>query len=244
MKVTVNGFWGGYPAANGATSSYIFSSEGFSLLVDCGSGALSRLQSKMDVMDLNAIIISHYHFDHIADIGVMQYAWKVQNILAKTDKQLPIYGHNEDEASFQTLSHEFTVGIQYDPTQSIEIGPFTITFLKTNHPVPCYAMNITDGKHTVVYTADSSYNESFIPFSQGADLLITDSNFYEGMDGSKPGHMTSTECAHIAKEANVKELWLSHLPHFGDVTKLQDEASKKFDGTVRLCDEGLTWETE
>ncbi|QHE51367.1 MBL fold metallo-hydrolase [Pontibacillus sp. HMF3514] len=242
MKVTVNGFWGGYPGAYGATSSYIVESNGFTLLVDCGSGALSRLQPKMDVMDIGAVIISHYHFDHIADIGVMQYAWKVQNILRETERQLPIYGHQEDMESFQALTHERTQGYAYDPTKPIQIGPFTIRFMKTDHPVPCYAMRISNGYKDIVYTADSSYKEEFIEFSKGADLLITDSNFYDGMDGSGPGHMTSTECAHIAKEAGVKELWLSHLPHFGTVSDLQEQAEQVFDGTVMLADGGLTWE--
>lgn len=242
MKLTVNGFWGGYPAAYGATSSYILESNGFKLLLDCGSGALSRLQTKMDVMDIGAVILSHYHFDHIADIGVLQYAWKVQNILKETNLQLSIYGHQENMTEYQKLNHDNTKAHAYNPAEPLQIGPFVIRFLKTNHPVPCYAMRISNGQSTIVYTADSSYKEEFIEFSKDADLLITDSNFYKGMDGSGAGHMTSTECAHIAKEAQVKELWLSHLPHFGTITDLKDQAEEIFEGTIRLADEGLTWE--
>ncbi|MFC0523531.1 MBL fold metallo-hydrolase [Pontibacillus salicampi] len=244
MKVTVNGFWGGYPAAEGATSSYLISSNGFDLLVDLGSGALSKLQSKMNVMELDSVIISHYHFDHVADIGVMQYAWKVQNILHNTNRTLPIYGHKKDKSGFAALTHEYTKGMEYHPDQGVTIGPFRIEFLQTNHPVPCYAMKISDDEASVVYTADSSFKEEFIPFSQDADLLITDSNFYEGMDGSKPGHMTSSECAHIATAANVKELWLSHLPHFGELSQLQQQAQQHYQGPIRLAGDGLMWESK
>ena len=44
MKMTVVGFWGGFPEAGEATSGYLFEHDGFRLLVDCGSGVLAQLQ--------------------------------------------------------------------------------------------------------------------------------------------------------------------------------------------------------
>ncbi|WP_082234696.1 MBL fold metallo-hydrolase [Halobacillus massiliensis] len=241
MKVTTIGYWGAYPRVNSATSSYLFEEEGFRLLVDCGSGALAKVQQKVEIMDLDAIILSHYHHDHIADVGVLQYAWLVQNKLNKSSDILPIYGHQEDEQSFKSLTHQFTEGIPYDPSQSLSIGPFTIEFLKTKHPVPCYAMKICNSTDAVVYTADTSYFEELGAFAEGADLLITDTNFYKGMDGRKPGHMTSEEAAKVAKQANTDTLWLSHLPHFGDLNMLKQEAADVYHGNIELAEEGLTW---
>src|SRR5699024_4065085 len=117
-------------------------------------------------------------------------------------------------------------------------GPFMIEFLKTIHPVPCYAMRISDGEKVVVYTADSSYQDAFIPFSQDADLLITDCNFYEGQDGTIAGHMNSKEGALIAEQANVKTLLLSHLPHFGERKQLLTQARKYFSGDIQLAKSG------
>ena len=45
MKMTVVGFWGGFPEAGEATSGYLFEHDGFLLLVDCGSGVLAQLQN-------------------------------------------------------------------------------------------------------------------------------------------------------------------------------------------------------
>ncbi|UOR13187.1 MBL fold metallo-hydrolase [Halobacillus amylolyticus] len=240
MKITVIGYWGGYPAAGSATSSYLVEKGNYTLLVDCGSGTLSRLQQFKKVTDLDAVILSHYHHDHIADLGVLQYAWLVQNSVEQTKKTLPIYGHSEDVA-FSKLSHQYTDGIAYHPEETLQLGPFSISFLKTTHPVPCYGMRICDGTDTFVYTADTSYSREWIPFAKGADLLVTDTNFYKGMDGSGPGHMTSEEAATIASQANVDTLWLSHLPHFGQHTRLKQEAEDFFHGTIQLATEGLTW---
>lgn len=241
MKVTVIGYWGAYPAKDSATSSYLLEKDGFSCLLDCGSGALSKLQSYINPIDLDAVVLSHYHSDHIADIGVLQHAWLVQNLLRETDEVLPIYGHSEDERHFKGLTHQNTEGIAYDPTKKLEVGPFQFEFMRTNHPVPCYGMRITDSEDTLVYTADSSFKEEWITFSHDADLLITDCNFYEDQDGSGPGHMTSKENAQIAARAGVSDLILSHLPHFGDTDQLAAEAKQSFTGKVQVAYEGLVW---
>lgn len=69
MKVTVIGCYGGFPTANEATSGYLFQSGDFSLLVDCGSAVLSKLFGYVPAEKLDAVVLSHYHHDHIADIG-------------------------------------------------------------------------------------------------------------------------------------------------------------------------------
>ncbi|MFD2042744.1 MBL fold metallo-hydrolase [Ornithinibacillus salinisoli] len=242
MKLTVIGFWGGYPAPNGATSSYLLEKDDFSLLIDVGSGSLSKLQQVKHVMDIDAVVLSHYHHDHIADVGVLQYAWLVQSYITGAKEILPIYGHTEDRARFESLTHECTEGVAYDPNTTLEVGPFTITFLKTKHPVPCYGMRITDGETVIVYTADTSYMEEWISFSKDADLLITDCNFYADQDGSNAGHMTSKEGGMIAEKANVGELLLSHLPQYRHTVDLVREARVQYNGKVRVAEEGLTWE--
>ncbi|WP_284139469.1 MULTISPECIES: MBL fold metallo-hydrolase [unclassified Virgibacillus] len=242
MKLTVVGHWGGYPAKNNATSCYLLEKDSFSLLIDVGSGALSCLQDYKEIMEIDAVLLSHYHQDHIADIGVLQYAWLVNSYLTEDKRVLPIYGHREDAAAFSVLTHECTKGIAYDPTRVLEIGPFSITFLQTVHPVPCYGMRISDGERTIVYTADTSYQKEWIPFSKGADLLITDCNFYAEQDGSKAGHMNSKEGAMIAQASGVHELLLSHLPQYGEQTQLAQEAKRDYNGRVHLACKGFTWQ--
>ncbi|MFC4559176.1 MBL fold metallo-hydrolase [Virgibacillus kekensis] len=242
MKLTVIGHWGGYPAAGGATSAYLLEKDGYTLLIDAGSGSLSKVQNYTKVTDINAVVLSHYHNDHIADIGVLQYAWLVQSYIQDRKTVLPIYGHTDDQEGFESLSHRFTKGVAYDPKKQLEVGPFSVTFQKTDHPVPCYGMRITDGESAIVYTADTSFKEEWISFAEHADLLITDCNFYAGQNSKKAGHMTSEEGARIAHEAGVGELVLSHLPHFGDHKDLIKEAEQHFSGIIRLAEEGLAWE--
>lgn len=243
MKLTVIGYWGGYPAPNGASSLYIVEKDDVTLALDFGSGALLKLQMYMSVTTLDAVLLSHYHADHVADIGVLQHALLVSSYITGKKDKLPIYGHGEDELQYSLLHSDYTEGIKYEPNEKLQIGPFTIQFLKTKHSVPCYGMKITDGKSTMVYTADTAYQESWIDFAKGTDVLLADCNFYADQDGEASGHMTSKEVALIAREAEVKHLILSHLPQYGDHQQLIDEAKDVFSGSIELAYEGLKWES-
>lgn len=241
MKLTVIGHWGGYPKRNGASTGYLLQHEGFSLLIDCGSGVLAKLQNVLQPEELDAVVISHYHPDHIADIGVLQHARLIQGFLGKSMGNLPIYGHHFDDTEFAKLTYkEITKGIAYDPNAVLEIGPFKVSFLKTNHPVTCFAMRFEANGKSLVYTADSSFKEEFIEFSKGTDLLLCECNFYGHQSGSSAGHMNSYDAGRLAEEAEVRQLILTHLPHYGDIKQLSTEASTKFTGIIKLADEFLT----
>lgn len=239
MKLTLIGVWGGYPKANGASSGYLLQYENFSLMIDFGSGVLSKMQNILNPEHIDAVILSHYHSDHIADIGVLQHARLIQKYLGKEMGTLPIYGHPFDEQQFNQLTYkDITKGVPYDPENVLKVGPFAVEFLKTKHPATCFAFRITTDGKSLVYTGDSSYQEEFISFARGADLLLCECNFYKHQDGTNAGHMNSIDAGTIAKRGNVKQLVLTHLPHYGDVTQLVHEAKEMYDGPIYLGEEG------
>lgn len=240
MELTIIGHWGGFPKAGEASSGYLLSHQGFHLLIDCGSAVLSKLQSIISVEMLDGIILSHYHADHTADIGVVQHALYVGKFTNQYDRTLPIYGHGLDPEGLNQLTYkDVTVGIAYKPGETLHIGPFQISFLQTHHSVPCFAMRIeADGK-SLVFTGDTSYFKELATFAKQSDVLLCESNFYKGMEGKAAGHMTSEEAGKTAGDAGVDRLILTHLPHFGDLSKLKEEAAEQFDGEILIASEGL-----
>lgn len=243
MKLTIAGHWGGYPAAGEATSGYLLQQDNFNLLIDCGSAVVSNIQRYIKIEDLNAVIISHYHHDHAADIGPLQYACLIKSKLGQFSGALDIYGHPYDEDGFKRLTMEpYTRGIPYNEYEKIRVGPFNITFIKTKHPVISYGMRISSGNRNIVYTADGSFGEDLIDFSRNADLLLCECNFYSSQDGSSAGHMNSTDAGTIANNAAVKKLLLTHLPHFGDHNMLIEDAKRYYNGEIELAKAGWIWE--
>ncbi|WP_430609357.1 MBL fold metallo-hydrolase [Enterococcus sp. DIV0876] len=231
MKLTVLGCLGAYPYKGEGTTGYLLESEGFHLLLDAGSTTLVQLEKIIDPLSLDAVILSHYHHDHIADLGVLQYYWQ---LFPKTEKraELPIYGHGADRVHFDDLTMpEVTKGYDYLQSEQLDLGPFSITFMKTIHPVTCYAMRFVE-KHTgkvFVFTGDSGYLESFVEFAQDADLFLADTYLFAGNERHK-AHFTSKEAGEIAHAAQVKKLVLTHLPQHGDLEQLKEEAALAANG--------------
>ncbi|MFK4957833.1 MBL fold metallo-hydrolase [Lactococcus garvieae] len=226
MKLTALGVWGGYPTRDAGTTSYLLQSEeGFNLLLDAGSRAVTELEHELSPNDLDAIILSHYHEDHIADLGALRQYRQLQTVKPEV---LPIYGHQENEYEFSKLSLEnVSEGIAYDVENGTSVGPFDIQFLKTVHPVICYAMRIFERAtgQVLIYTGDTGYFAELVDFSKYADILLADVYFFK--DKAKmPNHLSSVEAGEIAAQANVKKLILTHLPQVGDLQVLHEEAQE------------------
>jgi ribonuclease BN (tRNA processing enzyme) len=228
MKVTVLGFYGGYPHNGIGTSGYLIQSGDYNLLLDCGSSVLIELEKIISPLQLDAVLLSHYHSDHIADVGVLQHYWQ----LASGDKKesvLPIYANNEDMDNFKKLDwFDDTKGYAYGEQTKLHLGPLDITFYRVQHPVVSYAVKIVErkSKQILVYTGDTRYFEKLTSFCHHADLLITDTNFYNKHVGVK-WHMTAGESGKLAHDSQVKSLLLSHLPQWGDWNQLLKQAKQE-----------------
>lgn len=225
MQLTILGCYGGYPHNGVGTSSYLLTSGDYHLLLDCGSGALLALEKVLDPLQLNAVLLTHYHHDHTADVGVLQYLWQLAPG-KKAEPLLPIYGHTADPLNFGSLTWpNATVGQAYNPAETLELGPFKIDFLPTHHPVPAYAPRITEVKTGAIlaFTADTAAFEGIAEWSQGVDVLLADTNFFADHQGTA-WHLTSTQAGTLAKQAGVKRLLLTHLPQTGSLDQLRQEA--------------------
>lgn len=83
----------------------------------------------------------------------------------------------------------------------------------------------------IVYSGDTSPTEQMVKFAEGADILIHESTF-EGTYEDKSyetGHSTSKQAAQIAKKANVKKLFLTHIStRYKKSNSLEAEAREIF----------------
>ena len=241
MKITTIGWWGAYPSANEATSGYLLESDGTSVLIDCGSGVLAQLQNYLKLQHLDAVVLSHYHSDHAADIGCLQYATRVLMDLGVRKQPLIIYGHAEDK-SFKNLDYlQYSSGYAFDNQSNLQLGPFKFNFCRNIHPDPCFSMRIENNNHVFVYISDTGYTSDLINIAHSADLLLCESSLYDEYHGRIAGHLTAGEAGRIAAAAGVQHLVLTHLPHFGNHSLLVDQARNKFKGTVELATTGKSW---
>ena len=233
MKVTIIGCDGAYPRVNGATSAYLVEDNETKVLLDCGSGSIARLQNHIDLNELDGIVISHYHRDHYADLECMQYAVMIDTNLKLREKPLLIYGPGNEEI---LQYKDFCIGKSYKGMESFNIGSLTFTTALNKHTIESYGIKVMneDGE-TLLYTGDTAYHDELEVFVNGVNLLIAEASSYEYQRGMLSGHMTAGEAAILAERGGVDTLILTHLPHYGDIEKLVDEAKEFYNGEVILA---------
>ena len=75
MRITVLGKSPSWQDAGGACSGYLVGGRRDDrLLLDCGNGVFAKLRQRVDYTDVDAILISHLHADHILDLVPYSYA--------------------------------------------------------------------------------------------------------------------------------------------------------------------------
>lgn len=68
MRLTIVGCSGSAPAAGEPASCYLVEADGYRLVLDLGSGALTGLQKVIAAHEIDAISLSHLHPDHCLDM--------------------------------------------------------------------------------------------------------------------------------------------------------------------------------
>ncbi|GGD49472.1 MBL fold metallo-hydrolase [Paenibacillus nasutitermitis] len=236
MKITILGPWGAYPKAGEATAGYLLEHQGKSVLIDCGSGVLAQVQRYLTLPELDAVIITHKHHDHVADLGCLQYACLIDTDLGNRSTVLPVYYAAESDKDLNVRSLPGTEIRRIEAGGKLPLAGLDFTFFKTFHEAYCVGMRISDGQRHLVYTADTYYEESLIPHCAGADVLIAETSFHKAVrDARKYGHMNSEEVGRLAEQAQVKRLVLTHLPHFGDIGQLAPEVAETYRGPIETA---------
>ncbi|OWY62104.1 hypothetical protein B7486_60210, partial [cyanobacterium TDX16] len=141
MALTVLGSGGSYAGPGNACSGYLVEVDGFRLWMDAGPGTLANLLAHITLAEIDAVAISHSHPDHWLDLPVARNALKYferrQGVpLVSTGEVLELadgLGHGEGmQPTFAT--HAVADG------DEVELGPITIRFSRTDHPVETLAM--------------------------------------------------------------------------------------------------------
>lgn len=226
LQLTILGKYGPYPKAGGATSSYLLEGEGKKILLDVGSGSLSRLQEYCALDDLDAIVLSHLHSDHCADMFILRYA--------PLSKKIPVYLPDMPALEYQTLGEcaQFDLHPLNEKTE-VDFGGLQFRFCGTIHPVECYAMRISAQDADFVYTGDARYEEKLTEFCRGANVLLCDSGFLSAKEdaGNLP-HMYVKQAGLTAARARVGQLWLTHINPLYSEDELRGEACEEFSNTI------------
>ena len=262
MRLTVLGKSPAWQDAGGACSGYLLEEGDTAVLVDCGNGVFAKLRQHIDYVDVDAVVLSHLHADHFLDLVPYSYAltyaprqqpvpvdrWPGTDDPARPDLHVPPGGR----AAFRRLAgtwgpeelieNAFALS-EYDPADSLEIGPLTVSFRAVPHFTETFAMSFSaGGAGRIVYGADTCPTDALNEFARGADLLLAEATLPRPERTGTRGHLTPAEAGELARAAGVRRVVLVHISDELDWEWAVAEAAEAFGGPVEVAREGAVYE--
>jgi ribonuclease BN (tRNA processing enzyme) len=208
---------GPYPEKDCALSGYLIESQNAKVLIECGSGVLAQLQKHTEIKRLEALILTHLHFDHISDVFVLKYYCATHNL------KLDVYMPQEDSLEYRLISSmpEFNV-IHIDDGKDIKIKDLNINFIEMVHPKKTLGVKISDGQVILAYTGDTVLNPNLDILTDGADTVLMDCAYPTELHAPETPHMSLYQGAKYAQDKPFK-LLVTHIKPEADIQQELDQ---------------------
>jgi ribonuclease BN (tRNA processing enzyme) len=249
-ELTVIGCRAGSPGACGPSSGYLLEVDNRLLLVDCGPGVVASLAVRGVLSKLDAVIVSHAHADHCADLVALAY----HRLFPKRLQPLPLFGPGSlapvlehmnqvfGIPSLQELRKPISTALPFTPLyprSSCEIKGVAVTTLQMKHPVETLAIAFPQAGFT--YTADGALTDELVEFASNTNVLLAEATYLDGagrdLDGH--GHMTAEQAGALAARARVSHLITTHFASCEERDAICERAAQVFQGTTLAAEPGL-----
>lgn len=214
-------------------SSVLLELEHTHILFDCGHGIIQRLlEAGVRHYQLQHIVLSHFHPDHISDLVPLLQAgaWSKRDprkddlhIYGPVGVQKLIDGLKQvfGESSFQQPTYQVIIHEINTPQFTIATHPFEFLSLP---PASNHGLRFSWHGKRYAITGDSYFHEEEIAFLTDVDLAIIDS-----------GHVEDREIVELAAASQAKHIICSHLYRDIDAARLQVEAEiSGYRGTIQV----------
>ena len=222
MKLHLLGVNGPFPESRGATSGYLLEAGESLLQFDLGSGVLGALTALAAPESLSALFLSHWHFDHAADVPVLMYRLQALNL------SIPVFGPADPDSSLFRLVSSISC-FSFTEVRNgdiLTVGDAEITVTGARHPVPAVGYRVSCGGRTFGYTGDTNTLSSLAADYRGCDLLLADGLFPSGSWSEEKPHLSAALAASLALETGAGKLVITHLnPLFPRETLLREARS-------------------
>ena len=243
LRLTVLGSGTCELRAEASSPAHLVSAGGTHLVMDLGQGALRRLmQAGVAPVDLSAVLLTHHHLDHMADLLPLLFAANYDPAM-KERARLTLAAHHGLAEVLSSLEVAFdhwltptppvVSPLWLTPGEQFTVGPITVACASASHMETSLAYRLTFGSASLVYLGDSEAHPGLVEFCTGASLLLV--NCASTDEHPKPGHLGARAAGELAAAAKVGGLLLSHL--YSDVDPRQSLASAQevYEGPLWLA---------
>lgn len=237
--VTVLGSCGGFPEPGRACAGFLVSLDGFHLLLDVGYGALRVLLESLPSGAVDAIIVTHSHPDHCADLHPL---FRLHHY-GGTGHRIPLYSPGGVLNRLTSLEPDVDLSSVFDECSLADtqtIGPFEVKSWMLPHFVPNAGVRVTAPGLVLAYTGDCGPVPELADLGRDADLFIVDATDRPGeTEQTERNLMTAREAGIAAQQAGARTLLLTHIWPGNYRAKAVAEALEVYGGEVKAADEGM-----
>ena len=243
MKITVLGGCGAWPTAGQACSGYLVEHGGFRLVLDPGYATLPQLLRHAAAEQVDAVLISHGHPDHCADLNPLLRA---RALGEASPRALPV--HTLPGAADAVLAldnprmladayvlREFTAGHRF------EVGPFRVDTWALPHFVPNAGLRLTAGGRVLAYTGDTGPSPDIAVMAREADVLLAEATFPDRVPSARDAPFLSTagQAGQHAAGAGAGRLVLTHLWPGTDPAAARTAARRAYPADLDVAGPGM-----
>jgi len=205
MQLTILGSGAARPTHRRASAGYLLEWSGHALLVDPSAGTYVRaIKAGLDPRRLVAVVLSHLHADHTADLPGLLWARRQE----KLDAPLAVVG---PDGTADLLRRARAL---YDDETPADVATFpwrsnglAVEAFPARHSAEAKCLRFTAGGKALAYSGDTSDCEGLRQACAGADLLLLECSAPE----PKEGHLSPAECERIVAATAPKRVLLTHL---------------------------------
>ncbi len=253
MDLTILGRSPASPNPGEACAGYLVESAGSRVLLDIGPGVVSQLIGRHHPNELEAVVVSHMHADHMLDLVTLRYVypWKARpkeerlRVIMPPGSADQLLHLAKGVGSTRHFEDIFRLS-EHDGTSTFELGSLSLTPVRTQHYIPCWGFRVIADGRRLAYTADTAPCGGMTDLADGADLLLSEATLRSLDEDAEPpeprGHLLPAEAGAIAREGGTRRVMLTHLPIDGDGAWARVQASEAFGGEVEVAEPGRTYE--
>src|SRR3954468_8890452 len=242
MRLTVLGGAGGFPGAGGACSGYLIEHGGFRLLVDPGYAIVPRLLEVLPAEAVDAVLVSHGHPDHVADLNPLLRARALRDdpapplpAYALADALGPVLALDQIRALPATCEVR-----EFEPGDDFAIGPFAIQSRMLPHSIPNAGFRISAGAHSITYTGDAAPSDTLVELADGTSVLLAEATYVDSVPSGNVGALNcAADVGSQAARAGAQRLILTHLMPGADFAASSAAAARSYQEQIDVATGGM-----
>ena len=251
MKLTIVGSGTAAPTPERVCSGYWVETDDARLLLDCGAGVVHGMaRLGLPWPELDHLLITHFHNDHIGDLPMLLFAlkhgirparqktltvWAPHGIGERLTAMAAAFGDHVSDPGFPVVIREVM------PGDAFAVGGLRVTAAATPHTEASLAYRLEEDGAALGYTGDTGPSEEVAAFLAGVEVLVAECSVPD--DEAFDAHLSPSSLATLAQRAAPGRLVVTHVyPQLAVLDPVARVRAAGWEGRTVRAEDGLELE--